>query len=226
MSSSQSIQVPPNLTLAMVQAKEKELAARREAIRGRQRYVASEVEPDPNFPPHFLCIKPQIYHNIREQVPVNLQRFMYILCTLYISTIFLIIYNIVCALVNLLQGGNAVHFGFSFLYLLGLPGAFIVWYYNAYCATRDESRPRQLLAYLGLLFGVGFDVWMAIGVPGLGGCGWIITLGLTGKTAAFVMFLIASVLWTLHGVILFFMLLHYWRSSPSGKRTQYEANAL
>ncbi|ORC91976.1 putative membrane-trafficking protein [Trypanosoma theileri] len=226
MSQSNSTQIPPNLTLSMVEAKEKELAARHEAIRQRQRQITSEVGPPPNFPPEFLCIKPQIYHNIREQIPVQHQRFMYILCTLYITTIILIIYNLVCALVNFLLGGSAMHFGLSFLYLLGIPGAFIVWYYNAYCAVLDKSYPRHLLACFGIFVGLGFDAWMAVGVPGFGGCGWIIAFGRTGKVPAFIMLLISSCLWSLHGVILFFMFVFFWRSFSRGRISRYEQTAL
>ncbi|KAH9601417.1 SCAMP protein [Trypanosoma melophagium] len=226
MNQSSSASIPPDLTLSMVEAKEKELAARHEAIRQRQRHVTSEIGPPPNFPPEFLCIKPQIYHNIREQIPVQHQRFMYILCSLYISLIILIVYNVVCAFVNLILGGNAMHFGLSFLYLLGIPGAFIVWYYNAYCAVLDNSYPRQLLACFGMFVGVGFDAWMGVGVPGFGGCGWIITFGRTGETAAFIMLMISSCLWSVHGVILFFMFLYFWRSSRGGRSSRYEQTAL
>ncbi|RNF26313.1 putative membrane-trafficking protein [Trypanosoma conorhini] len=226
MNQSNSYSVPPNLTLEMVAAKEKELEERREAIIRRQRNIAVEVGPQPNFPPRFLCIRPQIYHNIKEQVPVPLQRFMYILCGLYISLLVLIVYNIVCAFVNFILGGNPMHFGLSFLYLLGIPGAFIVWYYNAYCATTTASRPRKLLAYLGLFFGLAFDAWMAVGVSGFGGCGWIITLGITSRVPAFIMCLISSILWSLHGVLLFVMLLRFWRYNPSGGTSRYESRGL
>lgn len=203
------------VTLSMVEAKEAQNAARRSELRKRQGEVLSIAEPDPNFPPECCCIKPVIYHNIRVQIPVNQQRFMYILCGLYLSLIVLIIYNIVAAFVNFIFGGSALHFGLSFLYLIGLPGAWVLWYYNIYCATTESNKPRQLLGILGLFLGVAFDVWMAVGVSGFGGCGWLITLGSTGSLPRFIVLLIAAILWTLHALLLCFMMLRYWRVSSS-----------
>ncbi|EAN84219.1 hypothetical protein C3747_1g328 [Trypanosoma cruzi] len=221
-----SYSTPPNLTLAMVEAKEKELEERRESIRRRQRSIAAEVGPPPNFPPAFLCIRPQVYHNIKEQVPVHLQRFMYTLCALYICLIVMIIYNIACAFVNFLMGGSTMQFALSFLYLLGIPGAFVVWYYNVYCATKDSSQSRKLMSYFGLLVGLIFDVWMAVGLSGFGGCGWIITLGLTHNAPVFIPFLISSILWSLHGAIFFIMLLRFWRYQSHSGGSRYVSNEM
>ncbi|KAG5467617.1 hypothetical protein CUR178_01262 [Leishmania enriettii] len=201
------------ITEWMVLEKERQNAARREALNIRSRRVSHLVEPDPNFPPECCCVKPIIYHNIREQVPIAQQRFMYILAGLYVTLIALIIWNIVAAVVAFIFGGSTSHFGLSFLYLLGLPGAWIAWYYNVYCAIVYSSRPRQLLALLGLLIGVGFDVWMAVGVIGFGGCGWFYALSLRGKVAPFVLVLLSAILWSLHGFTLCVMMLRYWRVS-------------
>ncbi|KAK7200909.1 membrane- trafficking protein [Novymonas esmeraldas] len=201
------------VTEAMVLEKEQQNAARRDALNKRSQKVSHAAEPDPNFPPECCCVKPLIYHNIREQVPVPQQRFMYILAGLYIVLMILIVYNIVAALVAFIMGGSAMHFGLSFLYLLGLPGAWITWYYNAYCAIVYSSRPRQLLALLGLLLGVAFDAWMAVGVTGFGGCGWIYAFTIMSHTVPFALVLVSAILWSLHGVALFLMMLRYWRVS-------------
>ncbi|KAG8347222.1 putative SCAMP family [Trypanosoma vivax] len=211
MSEEESNGVPPDITLAMVEAKEKELAQRREELREREKNIAPELSPEPNFPPEFLCIKPLIYHNIKEHIPVPFQKFMYSLCFLYFALVALILYNILSALISVAFGGSGKHFGLSFLYLLGIPGGFIVWYYNAYIAAVDESRPRRLLACLGIAIGFLFDVWMSIGVSGCGGCGWIATFGESKRAVSFIMFLIASCLWTVHTVALAFMLVYLWR---------------
>ncbi|AYU83284.1 membrane trafficking protein [Leishmania donovani] len=201
------------ITEAMVLEKERQNAARRDALNKRSQNVSRLAEPEPNFPPECCCVKPVIYHNIREQVPVTQQRFMYILAGLYVTLMALIIYNIVAALVAFALGGSALHFGLSFVYLLGLPGAWISWYYNVYCAIVYASRSRQLIALLGLLVGVVFDVWMTIGITGFGGCGWIYALSLTRNVAPFVLVLISAILWPLHGFALCVMLLRYWRLS-------------
>lgn len=201
------------ITEQMVLEKEQQNAARRAAINKRIEKAAHASDPDPNFPPECCCIKPLIYHNIREQVPVPQQRFMYILAGLYLTLVIIIIYNIVAAVVAFVFGGNAMHFGLSFLYLLGLPGAWMVWYYNVYCAIVYASRPRQLLAMLGLLLGVAFDAWMAVGVTGFGGCGWLYAFSLTSKVVPFALVLVSAILWSLHGAAMLVMLLRYWAVS-------------
>ncbi|AIO02083.1 membrane-trafficking protein, putative [Leishmania panamensis] len=201
------------VTEEMVLEKERQNAARREALNKRSQKLSHVTEPDPNFPPECCCVKPIIYHNIREQVPVPQQRFMYILAGLYITLMVLIVYNIVAALVAFILGGNVTHFGLSFLFLLGIPGAWIAWYYNVYCAIVYSSRPRQKLALLGLFLGVAFDVWMAVGVTGFGGCGWLYAFSLMRTVTSFVMILISAILWSLHGFALCVVMLRYWRVS-------------
>lgn len=201
------------ITEEMVLAKEQQNAERLKELLKRSAHVVKEAEPEPNFPPECCCIKPVIYHNIRLQVPVTQQRFMYCVCGLYLSLIVLILYNIAAALVCFIFGGNALHFGLSFLYLLGLPGAWIVWYYNVYMATTESSRPRQVLALFGLFLGVAFDAWMAVGVPGFGGCGWIICITNIGSVVRFILLLVAAILWTLHGVALLIIMIRYWKVS-------------
>ncbi|GET93001.1 hypothetical protein, conserved [Leishmania tarentolae] len=201
------------VTEAMVLEKERQNAARRDALNKRSQNVSRLTEREPNFPPECCCVKPVVYHNIHEQVPVPQQRFMYILAGLYVTLMVLIIYNIAAAVAAFILGGSALHFGLSFLYLLGLPGAWISWYYNVYCAIVYASRPRQLIALLGLLVGVVFDVWMAIGITGFGGCGWFYTFSLKGKVVPFALVLTSAILWSLHGFALCVMLLRYWRLS-------------
>lgn len=201
------------ITEEMVAAKEQQNAERRKEIIKRSGTVAKEAEPEPNFPPECCCIKPLIYHNIREQVPVPQQRFMYILCGLYLTLIVLILYNIVAAFVCFILGGSAMHFGLSFLYLLGLPGAWVLWYYNVYIATTESSRPRQVLAIFGLFLAVAFDAWMAVGVPGFGGCGWIVCITNVGAIVRFILLLVAAILWTLHGLVMLVMMIRYWKVS-------------
>lgn len=203
------------VTEEMVLAKEKQNASRRNEINKRKSKISHSVEPEPNFPPECCCIKPMIYHNIREQVPVPQQRFMYILAGCYVTLMILIIYNIVAAVVAFIFGGSALGFGLSFLYLLGLPGGWIVWYYNVYCATVYSSRPRQVLALLGLLVALAFDAWMAVGVTGFGGMGYIYAISRAGSLPGFVMVLVAAILWSCHFVLMGYVFIRYWAVSAA-----------
>ena len=99
------------VTEEMVLAKERQNAMRLAEINKRKSKVVHGVEPEPNFPPECCCVKPMIYHNIREQVPVPQQRFMYILAGCYVALMVLIIYNIVCAIVSFFFGGSALGLG-------------------------------------------------------------------------------------------------------------------
>lgn len=200
------------ITEDMVLAKERENAEKAKELQKRSTEVNSDLGPEPNFPPECCCIKPMIYHNIKLQVPKPQQRFMYILAGLYLSLLVLILYNIVAALVNFILGGSATMFGFSFLYLLGIPGAWITWYYNIYVAVTAASRPRQVLGLFGLFIGFAFDAWMAVGVA-FGACGWIAAIRAISKVPNFVLLLVSAILWTLHGVALFIMFIRFWRVS-------------
>nr|CCC92960.1 putative membrane-trafficking protein [Trypanosoma congolense IL3000] len=202
--------VPINLTLSMVSEKEAELAKRREDIRRMQNRLPASAGPEPNFPPRFMCVKPIVYHNIKEQVPVPLQSFMNALIVVYFVLVALISYNITVALVCLIFGGGLIHFGVSFVYLLGIPGAFIVWYYNVYLCAVDELRSRRLVACVGLWVGIILDVWMAVGVPGLGGCGWIMAL-LERNMLGFLLSIICASLWSLHALTLFSLTIKFMR---------------
>jgi secretory carrier-associated membrane protein len=203
------------VTEDMVVAKEQQNAARLKEINKRKSSVAHAVEPEPNFPPECCCVKPLIYHNIREQVPVTQQRFMYILAGCYVSLMILIIYNIVCAIISFVFGGSAMGFGLSFLYLLGFPGAWMLWYYNVYCATVYLSRPQQVLALLGLFLAVCFDAWMAIGVTNFGGMGFIYAFAMVGHLPSFIVLLICAILWCCHGALMGFMFVRYWAASAA-----------
>ncbi|KPI90729.1 hypothetical protein ABL78_0165 [Leptomonas seymouri] len=203
------------ITEEMVVAKERRNADRLKEINSRKSRVAHAVEPEPNFPPECCCVKPMIYHNIREQVPVPQQRFMYILASCYVFLMILILYNIVCAIVAFIFGGSALGFGLSFLYLLGFPGAWMLWYYNVYCATVYLSRPRQLMALLGLLLGFCFDAWMAVGVTNFGGMGFIYAIARSGNLPSFIMILVCAILWCCHGALMGYMFIRYWAASAS-----------
>ncbi|CCW64380.1 unnamed protein product [Phytomonas sp. EM1] len=203
------------LTEEMVAAKEAENNARRERLMQRSSNMANITEPPPNFPPECCCIKPLIYHSIKLQIPVHYQRFMYTVCGLYISLIALILFNIVAATVYLVFGGGLMHFGFSFIYLVGLPGAWMVWYYSTYLVFAEGSTVRRIAAIIGLLIGTVYDIWMAIGLTGLGGCGWIVAILNTSKTIPFILLLIAAILWTLHAVIFFSTFLRFIKISSN-----------
>ncbi|CBH14485.1 hypothetical protein, conserved [Trypanosoma brucei gambiense DAL972] len=208
--------IPADLSLAMVEEKEAELAKRRQEIRRMQGNVASPLGPEPNFPPQFLCIKPLVYHNIKEQVPVPSQRFMYTLAFMYFALIAIIIYNISIALLSFVFGGSGMHFGLSFVYLVGIPGAFVVWYYNVYSSVVSEANSRRWLGYVGLALGVIFDIWMAVGVSGLGGCGWIMALG-EKNFLVFILAIISASLWTAHCLMLLLLGIKYFRMASSAK---------
>ncbi|EPY23709.1 secretory carrier membrane protein 4 [Strigomonas culicis] len=217
--------MPIMITEEMVLAKERENSTRFKELTARQKEIPSALEPEPNFPPECCCIKPIIYHNIREQVPVPQQRFMYALCGLYMTLIGLILYNIIAALVTLFFGGAVIHFGLSFLYLLGLPGAWIVWYFNVYSSVVKLSRIRQVFSILGLFLAFAFDAWMAIGINGLGGCGWLITISAVKNLPCFIVLIIAAILWTLHGVAMFIMMGVFWKTSNVDLRSKQNAAA-
>ncbi|CCW68968.1 unnamed protein product [Phytomonas sp. Hart1] len=205
----------PEFTEEIVSAKEAENNARRERLMRRSSNMANIMDPPPNFPPECCCIKPLIYHNIKLQIPVPYQRFMYTICGLYISLIGLILYNIVASTVVLIYGGSMMHFGLSWVYLVGLPGGWVVWYYNTYLVFTEASSVRRIAAIVGLLVGAVYDAWMAIGLTGFGGCGWVITIFSIHSTIPFIFLLVSAILWTLHAVTFFIMFFRFIKISSN-----------
>eukprot|EP01065_Artemidia_motanka_P001624 TRINITY_DN10742_c0_g1_i1.p1 TRINITY_DN10742_c0_g1~~TRINITY_DN10742_c0_g1_i1.p1 ORF type:complete len:427 (+),score=115.22 TRINITY_DN10742_c0_g1_i1:160-1440(+) len=190
--------------------------------------------PEPNFPRRCCCVKPQVYHSIENDAPVDRQPFLKRMYRNYFATGFLLAFQCLTALIALVTKGDedgdwTAHFGFSIVYLIGIPGAFVVWYWPCYVAVCRRNLMRYRMALIGFIFGGGFAAYMALGVPGHGGGGYVIALimfGADGMMLAAVFGLVCAVGWSLEVVFFVynFYRLRRWYNvdseSPLGRAQQ------
>lgn len=199
-------------------AKERQLEVLRHELQIRnQRADASLASVTPNFPPRFLCIRPVVYHDIMAEVAPERQRFAKVTFGAYLAICILIPLNIIAALIGFATPNKpsadsgstwGTHFGVSFLYLLGVPGAFMVWYYQVYSGITKGESGTYTQATLGVFLGFAFDVFMAIGIFGFGGCGWLyIVAAQTDKSnvATTAVSVITSVAWSAHACVFLYI---------------------
>ena len=213
-----------NVAVTMEDLVRREQAAAKKAAELARREIEVRValaRTVPNFPPRFLCIDPLVYHSIPNEVPADRQRFVRGCYINYYITVALIILNIFTAGAGFWAptSGQATaqpwaqHFGLSFLYLLGVPGAFVIWYYQLYMAC-SRCDGNYLLPLIGVGVGLLFDLYMAIGVVGYGGCGWLFVLAAqsdSAKTVPMYMAIAMSLLWMFQGLGFLFVLFRLWR---------------
>lgn len=203
-----------SVTLDQVVAKERQLEVLRHELQVRsQRADAALARVMPNFPPKFLCIRPIVYHDITAEVIPERQRFAKAAFASYIALCVLILLNIIVALIGFATPNKAsstsgsawgTHFGVSFLYLLGIPGAFMVWYFQIYTAITGGDPGKYTLASFGMFLGFCFDVFLAIGILKFGGCGWLyIVAAQTDKTnvVTTAVAIVTSASWSVHAVV-------------------------
>lgn len=129
----------------------------------------------PPFPSFFPC-SPCYYHDISADIPIQSQRtckMVFYTWQLYTLTI---IFNFICALAYLIDGGDSagVLFGVSILYgILFPPISFVFWYRPLYKALKNDSSFNYFLFFFVFFFQIVFNALYAIGIPGLGTVGWI-----------------------------------------------------
>lgn len=214
---------PPNIgaqqmTMERLVEKEREVAQRLQSLKERKLAVQQALASlQPNWPGHCLCIGPIVYHDIKAAVSEERQGFAQTSYTNYFVTIFLLLYNLVVCIAGIAsesRGGDqtpyGTHLGIGFLHLLGIPGAFMVWHFQVYKAVQPQGAlNRYSVAYLGLFIALFYDIFMAVGVTGYGGAGWLFCLLLKdakANKAAFYMCLGSAILWTVQALFFIYMI--------------------
>jgi len=161
-------------------------AAREEAKQAKwdierlQKELVNVRPPDPNFPRHCMCIKPQVYHNIEAELSQTPDRKPYLkkMYANYYITCGLLVLQCIAALIGFCspdkedkEASLGSHFGFSIVYLIGIPGAFVVWYWPLYVALTQRNVMRYRMCHVGIFFAGAYAAYMAVGVVGHGGSG-------------------------------------------------------
>lgn len=207
------------LTMEKLLEKEREMAERMAGLKDRQTQVIQALQQlQPNWPPRCCCIEPIVYHDIERAVPTDRIPFVKFSYYVYFFTIFQLIYNLVCCIAGVVadpkdgvfdKNDYAVNTGVSVIHLLGIVGAFLVWHFQIYNAVQLRgSLNRYGTAYLGLGIAFLYSVFVAIGITGYGGAGWLYCLTLRSmkkSDAPWIMAAISASFWTLECIFFFFM---------------------
>ncbi|KAJ3163469.1 Secretory carrier-associated membrane protein 5 [Geranomyces michiganensis] len=173
-SNNNNYNAPPQLSREMdLQRREADVAQREARLKDRERAVGTHDVPNwPKF-------KPMIYHDIEKEIPLRgrwLVKRVYMAWMLAITSY--IINAIACfslLVTNASSGGTT--FGVSLLILLvGTPVSFVFWYRPLYNGVKNDSSAQFFFFWFNYGAHLGVAALLAVGIPGWGGAGVILTL--------------------------------------------------
>lgn len=154
-----------------LQAKEKELKAREADLKRREQELrrreeaiakAGVVIEEKNWPP-FL---PIIHHDITNEIPIHLQKMLYVAFTTWLGLAACLVWNFVAVTVNWMKGGDPVIWFLAIIYCItGVPGAYVLWYRPVYRAMRTDSALKFGWFFLFYLIHIGFCVFASVAPP-------------------------------------------------------------
>ncbi|KAJ3006612.1 hypothetical protein HKX48_009554 [Thoreauomyces humboldtii] len=156
-----------------LQRREADVAIREARLKDRERAVGTFDKP--NWPSCY----PLVYHDIEKEIPVRgrwLVKRVYLGWMLAVLVYFVNCIAAFCLLVTNASSGG-VTFGVSLLILLvGTPVSFVFWYRPLYKAVRADSSAGFFFFWFNYGCHLAVAVLLAVGIPGWGGVGIILTL--------------------------------------------------
>ncbi|XP_066369201.1 secretory carrier-associated membrane protein 4-like [Miscanthus floridulus] len=142
-------------------AKEAELNRREKEIKRREDAAARAgiVLEEKNWPPFF----PIIHNDIGNEIPVHLQRTLYVAFASLLGLVLCLFWNIICVTAAWAKGsGPKIWFLAIIYFILGCPGAYYLWYRPLYRAMRNESALKFGWFFLFYLVHIAFCVYAAV----------------------------------------------------------------
>ncbi|KAI7752406.1 hypothetical protein M8C21_025164 [Ambrosia artemisiifolia] len=147
-----------------LEAKEAELNQREEELKKKEDTVTRGgigVE-EKNWPPFF----PLIHHDIPKEIPVHLQRTQYVAFTTLLGLCVCLIWNLVAVTTAWFEGADSEIWFLAVIYLLiGIPGAYILWYRPLYRAMRTNGALMFVLFFFTYSCHLFFCVYASIAPP-------------------------------------------------------------
>ncbi|KAK8993324.1 hypothetical protein V6N11_033425 [Hibiscus sabdariffa] len=173
-----------------VKAKEKELKEKEAELKRREQFysriyfafvlAAGIVIEEKNWPSFF----PVIHNDIANEIPIHLQKIMYVAFATLIGLVVCLLYNAVAATAAWSKGYGLIIWLLAVIYILtGIPGGFYLWYSPLYKAARTDSALRFGTFFLGYSVHIAFCVLAAV-APGF----FFREGSITGILAALVIF--------------------------------------
>lgn len=182
---------------------------------------------EPNWPAiRCCCIEPVVHHDILGDIPVERQSFMRKAYINYFLTCFMVTLNMALAISmqfiqnekdektqkekvsnsNMLQHSVVA----IVIMVLGIPFAFVVWYWPTYKALGTGVSSQYLAAWAGLIVAFLFNLLCILGPIGYGGCGIFFAIEVkdTKTPNAFIPVIILALLWIFQEIFYVYMM---WR---------------
>ncbi|CAN1783396.1 Secretory carrier-associated membrane protein 1 [Linum perenne] len=156
-----------------LQAKEAELKKREDALKRKEDAIARAgiVIEENNFPPFF----PLIHHDISNEIPIHLQKIQYVAFTTLLGIVtnisirgivLCLVWNVIAVALAWIKGEGPTIFIFAVIYcVVGVPGAYVLWYRPLYRAMRTDSALKFGWFFLTYSFHISFCVLAAIAPP-------------------------------------------------------------
>eukprot|EP00210_Caulerpa_lentillifera_P001289 g1242.t1 len=148
---------------AEIREREKLLEQRQNEIANLQRLASTAADQQmKNWPP---C-SPMVYHDIDAEIPTALQWTVRNAYRTYLLFCFTLLYNFLCLTLAFAKNVNILAWMFAGIYVvLGIPGAFILWYKRLYNAAARDRAITFLCFFIGNAIHIGFCIWASIAIP-------------------------------------------------------------
>ncbi|KAG1662787.1 Secretory carrier-associated membrane protein 1 [Nymphon striatum] len=153
-----------------LEKKAEELQKKEEALRG-QPYNSRQN----NWPPlpQKCCVGPCFYQDITVDIPLEFQKVVRAGYYLWMYHALVLVCNLLGSLAFLIESGSGVTFGMSLLFVaLFMPLSFVCWFRPLYKAFRSDSSFNFFIFFFVFFFQCCLSILFAIGIPGLGSCGF------------------------------------------------------
>ncbi|KMZ64344.1 putative secretory carrier-associated membrane protein 1 [Zostera marina] len=147
-----------------LQAKENELKKREQNLKRREDAAAQAgiLISEKNWPPFF----PIIHHDISNDIPIHLQRMQYLAFASFLGMVGCLFWNIIAVTTGWIKGeGVTIWFLALIYFIIGTPGAYVLWYRPLYNAMRTDSALKFGWFFFIYLIHIGFSIFAAVAPP-------------------------------------------------------------
>nr|KJB34686.1 hypothetical protein B456_006G085900 [Gossypium raimondii] len=115
-----------------------------------------------NWPPFF----PIIHHDIANEIPDYLHRVQYVAFATLLGMILCLVWNVISVSAASLKGRGIVIWFLAVIYLIvGVPGAYFLWYRPLYRACRKDSAFRFGWFFIFYMVHICFCIFAAVAPP-------------------------------------------------------------
>ncbi|XP_039070472.1 secretory carrier-associated membrane protein 3-like [Hibiscus syriacus] len=147
-----------------LQAKEAELKIREEEVKKKEEALAKagvflDVR---NWPPFF----PVIHHDIANEIPNYLHRMQYVAFSTFLGLTLCLFWNVIAVSTASIKGKGVKIWLMAVIYfIIGVPGAYFLWYRPLYRACRKDSAFRFGWFFMFYMIHICFCIYASIAPP-------------------------------------------------------------